>query len=491
MKTKYIDLIDQTFDFPQEEFTLKHNELHFHGIDLMALLETYGAPLKFTYLPKISENINRAKRWFSDAMQEHGYKGRYNYCYCTKSSHFKHVLDEALKNDIHIETSSAFDIDIVENLKVEGKISDETYVLCNGFKRDQYIQNIARLINKGHRNCTVIIDNYEEIDLLSGSIDVPFQIGIRIASEEEPKFEFYTSRLGIGYKNIVPFYNREIKDNPMVTLKMLHFFINTGIRDNAYYWNELLKCMKVYVNLKKVCPSLDSLNIGGGFPIKNSLAFDYDYAYMVDEIIKQIKQTCDEAGVDVPHIFTEFGSFTVGESGGAIYQVLYQKQQNDREKWNMINSSFITTMPDTWAINKRFIMLAVNGWNKEYERVLLGGLTCDSDDYYNSEQHMNAIYLPKFNREKPLYIGFFNTGAYQETIGGFGGLQHCLIPNPKHILIDRNEVGGLTTTVFAEQQTSEQLLSILGYDYQINKVAAEQKQERDNDLIPEIVNTTY
>jgi arginine decarboxylase len=49
------------------------------------------------------------------------------------------------------------------------------------------------------------------------------------------------------------------------------------------------------------------------------------------------------------------------------------------------------------------------------------GLTCDSDDYYNSEQNMNAIYLPKYNKEKPLYI-FFNTGAYQETIGGYGGL---------------------------------------------------------------------
>ena len=165
----------------------------------------------------------------------------------------------------------------------------------------------------------------------------------------------------------------------------------------------------------------------------------------------------------VPHIFTEFGSFTVGESGGAIYEVLYQKQQNDREKWNMINSSFITTLPDTWAISRRFIMMAINRWNDEYERVLLGGLTCDSDDYYNSEQHVAAIYLPKFKKEKPLYIGFFNTGAYQETIGGFGGLQHCLIPTPKHILINRDENGELTTEVFAPQQTSEQLLSILGY----------------------------
>lgn len=465
MKTKYIDLIEQTYYFPQDEFKVNEkNELQFHDIDLTALVEQYGAPLKFTYIPKISQNIQLAKKWFAEAIEKHDYAGNYNYCYCTKSSHFKHVLDEALKNDIHVETSSAFDMDIVENLKREGKISDNTFVLCNGFKRDQYISNIARLINSGHKNCIPIIDNYEEIGLLTEAVEKPFEIGIRIASEEEPKFEFYTSRLGIGYKNIVPFYKNQIEGNDQINLKMLHFFINTGIRDTAYYWNELLKCLQVYIKLKKICPSLDSLNIGGGFPIKNSLAFDFDYAYMVDEIIHQIKKACEEAEVPVPNIFTEFGSFTVGESGGAIYKILYQKQQNDREKWNMINSSFITTLPDSWAINKRFIMLAINRWQDEYERVLLGGLTCDSDDYYNSEQNMNAIYLPKYKEDKPLYIGFFNTGAYQETIGGFGGLQHCLIPTPKHILIKKDADGNITTELFAKEQTSEQLLNILGYE---------------------------
>ncbi|MFI1773172.1 arginine decarboxylase [Thalassobellus citreus] len=464
MNTKYIDLINQTFDFPQEEFTVNNGQLHFHDIDLMQLAKEYGAPLKFTYLPQISNNINKAKRWFANAIEKHNYKGNYNYCYCTKSSHFKHVLDTALKNNIHIETSSAFDIDIVESLKAEGKITNDTFVISNGFKRAQYITNIARLINNGHKNAIPIIDNYEEIDLLSEKIDGDFNVGIRIASEEEPKFEFYTSRLGIGYKNIVPFYKNQILNNKKVSLKMLHFFINTGIRDNAYYWNELHKCLKVYTSLKKICPSLDSLNIGGGFPIKNSLGFEFDYEYMIDEIVNQIKLVCEEEEVDVPNIFTEFGSFTVGESGGAIYEVLYQKQQNDREKWNMINSSFITTLPDTWAINKRFVLLPINRWQDSYERVLLGGLTCDSDDYYNSEQHMNAIYLPKYNKDKPLYIGFFNTGAYQETIGGYGGLQHCLIPSPKHILIDRDTNGNITTKLFSEQQKSEDLLKILGYE---------------------------
>jgi arginine decarboxylase len=463
LKTKYIDLIDQSFYFPQEEFTLNGSNLEFHGIDLMGLVKKYGTPLKFTYLPKISDNIKRAKSWFHDAMEKHNYQGNYLYCYCTKSSHFKHVLNEALKNDIHIETSSAFDINIVQNLKQSGKIKDDTYVICNGFKRDLYVQNIADLINGGHKKCIPVIDNYEELSLLSERIDGNFEIGIRIASEEEPKFEFYTSRLGIGYRNIVPFYNREVKDRPNVRLKMLHFFINTGIRDTAYYWNELTKCLKVYTDLKRVCPHLTGLNIGGGFPIKNSLAFGYDYAYMIDEIVNQVKTACDEAGVDTPDLLTEFGSFTVGESGGAIYEVLYQKQQNDREKWNMINSSFITTLPDTWAINKRFVLLPINRWNDEYERVLLGGLTCDSDDYYNSEQHINAIYLPKYRKDKPLYIGFFNTGAYQDTVGGYGGLQHCLIPQPKQILIDRDDKGNITTELFAPQQSHESMLEILGY----------------------------
>ena len=120
-------------------------------------------------------------------------------------------------------------------------------------------------------------------------------------------------------------------------------------------------------------------------------------------------------------------------------------------------------------------MLPINRWNDEYERVLLGGLTCDSDDYYNSEQHMNAIYLPKFKRDKDLYIGFFNIGAYQETIGGFGGLQHCLIPHPKYLLIDRDINGNLTTTLFKEQQSAGQMLEILGYRQENDPSAVSKK----------------
>ena len=130
----------------------------------------------------------------------------------------------------------------------------------------------------------------------------------------------------------------------------------------------------------------------------------------------------------------------------------------------MIDSSFMTTLPDTWAINQRFILLAVNHWDFEYERVFLGGLTCDSQDYYNSEEHANAVFLPKIkSSDEPLYIGLFHTGAYQESIGGYGGIQHCLIPAPKHIIIDKDEDGEFITKLFAKEQSYKPMLKILGY----------------------------
>ena len=463
MKIKYSELIDQTLYFPQEEFNYDSESLHFHGINLMNVVEQFGTPLKVSYLPKISQNIQRAKKWFAEAIDKNDYKNGYRYCYCTKSSHFSFVLEEALKNDISVETSSAFDIDIVKKLFEKGKVSRDIEVICNGFKTDDYLEKISNLINDGFENVMPIIDNYRELDKLTESIDRTFDIGIRIASEEEPKFEFYTSRLGIGYKDIIPYYSQKIAEHPNARLKMLHFFINTGIKDTAYYWNELFKCLRVYARLKKIAPEVDSLNIGGGLPIKTSLNFDYDYEYMINEIVSQIKKFCEEEGVDEPNIYTEFGSFTVGESGANLYKIISQKRQNDREKWDMIDSSFMTTLPDTWAISRHFIMLPLNRWEDSYERVFLGGLTCDSDDYYNSEQHTNAIYLPVFSDTKPLYIGFFNTGAYQETISGFGGVHHCLIPQPKHILINRNEDGELEYEVFSEDQRPEDVLILLGY----------------------------
>jgi arginine decarboxylase len=458
----YIDLIEQTFEFPTQEFKVVKNELLFNGVKLSDVIKEYGTPLKITYLPKISEHIQYCKKLFNDSIKKYKYNGSYTYCYCTKSSHFSFILEEVLKNDVHIETSSAFDLPIVKSLYEKGKITKDTYIICNGFKRPTYTGYIRELLEAGF-NVTPILDNLNEINEYEDTHCDNINVGIRIAADEEPNFEFYTSRLGVRYSDIDRLYKEKIEHNPKFKLKMLHFFINTGIKDTAYYWSELSRFMYKYCELKKICPDLDTVDIGGGFPIKTSLQFSYDYQYMVEQIIENIQWICSKNNVPVPNLFTEFGSYTVGESGAVVYSVIDQKLQNDKELWYMIDGSFITHLPDVWGMNQKFIMLSVNHWDKPYHKVNLGGLTCDSLDYYNSEAHISEVFLPVIDNGKPLYIGFFHTGAYQESLGGYGGIQHCLIPAPQHIVIDKDKKGKIKTSLFSPEQSSESMLKILGY----------------------------
>lgn len=459
----YADLIEQTFTFPTDEFKVENDKLLFHNLSLTELIEKYGTPLKLSYLPKISENIQRVKGMFNSAAKRYGYKGKYTYCYCTKASHFSFVLEEVLKNDVQLETSSAYDLDIVRKLHEKHQIEKDVLIVCNGFKRPLYKQYISELINDGFDNCMPVIDNQNELEYYESNCDKPFQIGIRMAADEEPNFEFYTSRLGVRYNDVVSFYKARIQGKGNIRLKMLHFFIHWGIRDSAYYWSELSRFIHKYCELKKICPELDTIDIGGGFPIKTSLAFKFDYQYVTDQIVQNIKWICDKSQVPVPNLVTEFGTYTVGESGAVLYSVLDEKFQNDKELWYMIDGSFITHIPDSYSLNQKYIMLAVNQWNESHHRINLGGLTCDSLDYYNSEAHTSEVFLPKKQKGRPLYIGFFHTGAYQESVGGYGGLQHCLIPAPRHVVIRKDAEGNIVDEIFREEQGSQSMLKILGY----------------------------
>ena len=474
MNNSYTSLVDQTFHFPQEGFDLNDDGyLMFNDLDIKALIDKYGTPLKISYLPKIGKQIQRAKSMFAHAFKKHKYEGSYNYCYCTKSSHFSFVVEEALKNDIHLETSYAYDLEIINQLYLKKKINKETFIICNGFKQKSYTSRIAKLVNSGFKNVIPILDNKEELLAYKRSVKQPLKVGIRVAAEEEPNFPFYTSRLGIRAKDILEFYVDEIEGfEDKFQLKMLHIFLNKGIKDDIYYWSELNKIINLYCQLKKICPELDSINIGGGFPIKHSLGFEYDYQFMINEIVGNIKKACKKAKVPMPNIFTEFGSFTVGESMAHIYSVIAEKNQNDRECWYMIDSSFITTLPDTWGIGEKFLMLPINKWENEYHRVVLGGITCDSHDYYDSEEHINEVFLPKLttsvkkeeeSNKEPLYVGFFHTGAYQDQISGYGGIKHCLIPSPKHVIIEYDKNGKLIDWLYAKEQSAQSMLKILGY----------------------------
>jgi arginine decarboxylase len=377
------------------------------------------------------------------------------------------VINEALNHNVNLETSSEFDIDLIISLYNEGKINKKRVIVHNGYKTNEYLKKIIDLQKLGFENSITVLDSLNELSRIEKlKTDHKIKIGLRMAINEEAQSAYYTSRLGIRPAKMLDFFNESIKNNKNVEFKMLHFFVDSGIKDTLYYWGEFKKALKLYVELKKQCDTLDSFNLGGGFPIRNHLGFEYNYEYMINEIIVNIKEACTTDDVPEPDIYTEFGRYTVGESGAIIFQVLEQKQQNDTESWYIIDNSLMNTIPDAWSIHEKFILLPINKWDNEYERVNIGGISCDHSDYYNSEDLNQEILLPKIdnNSKEPLYLGFFNTGAYQDSISGYGGIKHCLIPSPKHVIIDRDEKGNFIDYVYREEQSADEMFKILGYN---------------------------
>jgi len=205
MKTTYFDLINQSYYFPQEGYDLREGYLTFHGVSLKYLIEKYGTPFKLLYLPRIGEQVRRTRNLFNRAIKKYKYKGQYYYCYCTKCSHFSHVVKTAIKEGVHLETSSSFDIDLILKLFKDGDIDKSIIILHNGYKTEDYLQKIAKLNEDGFKNSILILDSTSELSRVkkyAKRLKEPLKIGLRMAIEEEPQSAYYTSRLGIRASEI-------------------------------------------------------------------------------------------------------------------------------------------------------------------------------------------------------------------------------------------------------------------------------------------------
>jgi len=436
-----------------KEFKIKNNNLLYSDIDIMSLIQQYGSPLKLIYLPKIGGQVLKAKTLFNKYIDQYSYNGKYEYCYCTKSNHFAPIIDEVLKKNVKLKTSSSYDIDIIVNLFENNKISKDIYIINNGIKTKEQLEKILHLYSLGFTNVIVVLDSKNELNrLLSISKQYKVKIGLRLSTDN--------SRFGIDKSEIVDFYNKNIANNINVELNMLHFFLDSGIADSENYWEIFNDAILTYIKLKKICNSLDNFNIGGGFPIGNDLKNIISYENIINKVIYTLSDNFNKQKINHPNIFTEFGKYTVAESGAIIYKLIEKKQKNNA-CWYIINNSFMTTIPDSWTIKENFTLLPINKWNNNFINVRLGGMSCDNYDNFTDK----PIALPEVNldKEDSLYIGVFNTGAYQDALSGYGGIKHCLIPSPKQIILYKDNNGNIKDYVFKEKQSSNDMLSILGY----------------------------
>lgn len=255
-----------------------------------------------------------------------------------------------------------------------------------------------------------------------------------------------------------------IQSQSCLTLKMVHFYVDAGIDDKGVYIDQLKKVIELYTFLKPSFEELDSLNIGGGMPINQSLTGSNDYDLLIRKILSTIKLGCNKNNVLLPNLYSEFGKYTVGESCTTIYSVLEEKTQDDSESWYMLDNSIINLLPDVWANKQQYIVLPLNLWGSSYKEVILGGLTCDGADFYNSSTHGEPLMMPYLSDKiDRLYVAFIHTGAYQDSLSGIGGVNHCLLPSHKILFVDRAKNDELNEKLIDLNDDLLHPLAILGY----------------------------
>lgn len=421
------------------------------------------SPLEIVYLPIIRQRIAQMNRIFAEVIEKVGYDGRFHYTYASKANAAEEVIRTTLGAGAHHEMSSTVDVDIARHMIQRGLLTPDRMIICNGFKPAgfDYAHNIIRL-RREHQQIIPVIEDLGEIMPLLES-ELVFEVGLRQKSygpnRTEAEMEAANSRFGMDLQTMWK-AAEYVAAAPNLNLKLYHFMVGSQLMDEKGFLTYLQPGIELYARLRQRYPTLSIFNFGGGMPAPMTLNFTFDYHKFVTLLLTAFQETCARYGVPVPDIMGEFGRYTTSEHGAHLFKIVAAKDNLSQKPWYMIDGSIMSSFPDSWALGEHFIVLPLTHLDKPFQKVQLGGITCDSDDVYPPKGSDSPLYLPVETED--LYIGFFSIGAYQEMLGGVRGSKHCVLPEANELIVDFDENGRFQFELLHGQATGD-VLRNLGY----------------------------
>jgi arginine decarboxylase len=450
-------------------------------LDLLDLVERYGAPLEVSFCPLIAGRIHAMQAHFVTARSRAGYRGEFVYAYATKANFAEEVVRTAVGAGAHYETSSAFDVRIAHSLWRAGVLPADRFIFCNGSKEQSYIDAIVELRRAGFANIVPILDDPGEFAALAECPE-PLLLGLRERKDPGDLAEGVTygyDRFGMLPDELARLAAR-ITSTPH-TIILYHAMVGSQLEDRDLWTREIRESLDGFARLRALASSLEYFNFGGGMPTgAYSLDFTFDYAEAAEAIQRAIGMECDTRGLPHPHLVGEFGRYSVADHGVHIFRVGKVKPGHPgMPPWYLLDGSLMVALPDILIVKgQQFITLPLNHLDAVAGPVVLGGRrTCDSDDFYPrvGSGGIGALGGPELilplvatddgrratDSQQQLLIAFFGTGAYQAMLSGEGGAHHCLAPEAPKVIVE--EHGGALVTRVVGEQSWKDVLGELGY----------------------------
>jgi arginine decarboxylase len=310
------------------------------AIDLKELVDTLvlrgiDLPILIRFADILKHRLGEIHSAFDTAIAEHRYQGSYCCVYPIKVNQQRQVVEEVLEFGkpfrFGLEAGSK-----PELMAVMALADNDTPIICNGFKDDEYIE-MAMLAHKMGRQIIPVVEKYTELHLIlkySQRVGVRPRIGIRVklASRGSGRWKSsggYRSKFGLSATEAVRAL-QELKDLGMADcLNLLHFHLGSQITNIRQIKAAVNESVRVYVDLARAGAGLKYLDVGGGLGIDydgSQTDFESSVNYTLQEyandVIYHVQNVCDEVGVPHPTIVTESGRAIAAYHSVLVFNVL-------------------------------------------------------------------------------------------------------------------------------------------------------------------------
>jgi arginine decarboxylase len=310
------------------------------SIDLKELVDSLvkrgiDVPILIRFADILKHRLGELHSAFETAIAEHHYQGQYCCVYPIKVNQQRQVVEEVLEFgkpfQFGLEAGSK-----PELIAVMALADNDTPIICNGFKDDEYIE-MAMMAQKVGRQIIPVVEKYTELHLIlkyAQRVGVRPRIGLRVklASRGSGRWKSsggYRSKFGLSATEAMRLL-QELKDLGMADcLNLLHFHLGSQITNIRQIKGAVNESVRVYVDLHRAGAGLKYLDVGGGLGIDydgSQTDFESSVNYTLQEyandVIYHVQNVCDEVEVPHPTIITESGRAIAAYHSVLVFNVL-------------------------------------------------------------------------------------------------------------------------------------------------------------------------
>ncbi len=293
-------------------------------------------PILLRFTDILRDRVRRIHEAFSNAIRENDYKGDYCCVYPIKVNQQRHVVEEIT----HFGKPFGFGLEAgskPELLAVLALVEDDnTPIVCNGFKDDEFIEAVI-LATKIGKNIIPVVEKFSELELLvkyAKLHNVKPSIGVRVklASKGAGRWEQsggVRSKFGLFISEVMEALEYLRKNGMGDCLNLLHFHLGSQINNIRNIKHAIMELVRVYVEMQRLGAGLKYIDVGGGLGVDYDgsrtdfgSSINYGLQEYANDVVFHVKEICDQAGVDHPTIISESGRAMVAYHSVLVFNVL-------------------------------------------------------------------------------------------------------------------------------------------------------------------------